>query len=74
MEVDVIALFEPECGAHEIELVSAVLQSDPMGLWPHGRSFRTRLRRLGRAQTRGGSEQWHAGYLDCLARFGHWPR
>jgi len=27
MEIDEITLSEPECGAHEVELVSAVLQS-----------------------------------------------
>jgi dTDP-4-amino-4,6-dideoxygalactose transaminase len=34
MDVDVISLFEPECGAREIELVSAVLQSSQWGDGP----------------------------------------
>ncbi len=35
MQVDIISLFEPECGNRETEHVSAVLQSSqwPMGRW-----------------------------------------
>src|ERR1035437_9683413 len=39
MEVDVISLFEPECGAREIELVSAVLRSAKWGDGPMLESF-----------------------------------
>ena len=39
MEVDVISLFEPECGAREIQLVSAVLQSARWGDGPMVESF-----------------------------------
>ena len=34
MEIDAISLFEPECGAREIELVNAVLQSSRWGDGP----------------------------------------
>ncbi|MDD2926766.1 DegT/DnrJ/EryC1/StrS family aminotransferase [Rhodoferax sp.] len=39
MEVDVISLFEPECGVREIELVTAVLQSSQWGDGPMLESF-----------------------------------
>jgi dTDP-4-amino-4,6-dideoxygalactose transaminase len=39
MEIDVISLFEPECGEREIELVSAVLQSARWGDGPMLESF-----------------------------------
>ncbi len=39
MEVDVIALFEPDCGAREIDLVTAVLQSSQWGDGPMVESF-----------------------------------
>jgi perosamine synthetase len=39
MEVDVISLFEPECGEREIALVSAVLQSPQWGDGPMVESF-----------------------------------
>ncbi len=39
MEVDLISLFEPECGAREIELVSAVLQSAQWGDGPMVEAF-----------------------------------
>jgi dTDP-4-amino-4,6-dideoxygalactose transaminase len=39
MEVELIALFEPECGAREIELVSAVLQSARWGDGPMVEGF-----------------------------------
>ncbi|MBP9064180.1 MAG: DegT/DnrJ/EryC1/StrS family aminotransferase, partial [Aquabacterium sp.] len=39
MEVDLISLFEPECGAREIELVSAVLQSAQWGDGPMVEGF-----------------------------------
>jgi dTDP-4-amino-4,6-dideoxygalactose transaminase len=39
MDVDVISLFEPECGAREIELVNAVLQSSQWGEGPMLESF-----------------------------------
>lgn len=39
MEIDSIALFEPECGAREIEIVTAVLQSSRWGDGPMLESF-----------------------------------
>ena len=39
MEVDVISLFEPECGAREMQLVSAVLKSARWGDGPMVESF-----------------------------------
>lgn len=39
MDVDLISLFEPECGAREIELVGAVLQSTQWGDGPMLESF-----------------------------------
>ena len=39
MEVDLISLFEPECGAREIELVSAVLESAKWGDGPMVEGF-----------------------------------
>ncbi|TXT35501.1 MAG: DegT/DnrJ/EryC1/StrS aminotransferase, partial [Comamonadaceae bacterium] len=39
MEVDVISLFEPDCGPREIELVTAVLQSSQWGDGPMLASF-----------------------------------
>lgn len=39
MEVDVISLFEPECGVRELELVNAVLQSPQWGDGPMVEAF-----------------------------------
>jgi dTDP-4-amino-4,6-dideoxygalactose transaminase len=39
MEIDAISLFEPDCGAREVELVSAVLQSSRWGEGPMLESF-----------------------------------
>ena len=39
MEVDLISLFEPECGARELELIRAVLRSERWGDGPMVESF-----------------------------------
>ncbi len=41
MEIDAISLYEPDCGAREIELVNAVLQSTRWGDGPMLESFET---------------------------------